>query len=170
MNCPTCTAPLRPIRYEGVSIHTCDGCGGEFVGPDEIAHIVGVREARFGPELAAALASRTPAFGVPESEAARSVACPGCRGRMRPVNYSADTGVCVDRCGSCRGLWLENAELEKIQLLLERWQDEAPAKIRAAATKLAEAQSRAAAASGRAFKASRFAFVNAVINRLLDAA
>lgn len=170
MNCPACARTLREIRYEGVAIRTCDGCGGEFIGAEQMRHIVIVREERFGPGLVAAMAGRRPAFGraAPDSPARRN--CPSCASPMSVVNYATDTGIHVDRCTSCGGIWLDNTELEKVQILLERWQDEAPAQIRALADELDDAARQVERQLSAPFRGSRFAFVNAVINRLLDAA
>lgn len=166
MNCPVCTAALRRISYEGVHIHTCDGCGGEFVGPGQVAHIVNIREARFAQSGPAP----RPQFGLPEGLDPRSLGCPQCAGNMAPVNYAADTGIMVDRCHTCEGIWLEASELERIQQVLERWQDAAPARIRALARELAHAQRQRDTAASGSFAPSRFAFVNAILSRIVDAA
>ena len=166
MDCPICTAALRRIRYEGVEINTCDGCGGEFVGPDQIAHIVNIRETRFTSENSAP----APRFGPPEPRDERTLSCPKCFNNMAPANYAADTGIFVDRCGACGGLWLEASELERIQETLEKWQDAAPARIRALGDELRQAQRRSDRLAGGQFGPSRFALVNAVLNRLIDAA
>jgi len=55
-------------------------------------------------------------------------------------------------------------------MLLEKWEDAAPAQLRSAAGKLNRARAEAAARTSKAFGGSRFSFVNAMVNRLLDAA
>lgn len=85
---------------------------------------------------------------------------------MDVINYGVDSGIVVDRCTECQGLWLDNEELEKVQALMERWQDEAPAKIRAVADELASGRKRSEAG----VQVSRFAFVNALIDRIARAA
>ena len=170
MQCPQCRSELDPLEYEGAPIHGCNTCGGEFISAEDLGRVVRLRQEQFRAELQAALAERQPSFGVPESETARSLCCPGCGESMRVVNYGSDTGVFVDRCERCAGLWLDQQELEKIQLLMERWADEAPQQLRALSSELETARQAAAARTNSAFSGSRFAFVNAVINRLLDAA
>lgn len=170
MNCPNCQSSLRTIEYEGVSIRTCDSCGGEFLGAAEIRHIVGTREQRFSAETLAAMAGRSPAFGVPDDQQQRSMTCPSCNAPMTARNYCGDTGVCVDRCEGCGGVWLDHQELEHVQALMERWEDDAPEQVRLIAGELEEARRAAAAQTNNAFAGSRFAFVNALINRVLDAA
>lgn len=43
----------------------------------------------------------------------RPLRCPGCRGRMVGLQY-AGTGVTVDTCVACRGVWVEKGEFENI--------------------------------------------------------
>ncbi|MEC9373450.1 MAG: zf-TFIIB domain-containing protein [Planctomycetota bacterium] len=170
MRCPNCNEPLRALEYEGVSIQTCDGCGGEFLDGVQLAHVVKTREARFAGELADALANYEPITGVPIPEPVRDRSCPACQNEMQVVNYGGDTGVFIDRCGVCGGVWLDHEELENVQILTERWQDEAPEAIRAIAAELEAARQRSRESVTNAFSGSRFSFVNALINRILDAA
>lgn len=37
--------------------------------------------------------------------------CPVCQGTMREINKS---GVMIDTCTQCRGVWLDRGELEKL--------------------------------------------------------
>jgi len=170
MHCPHDRSALRTIEYEGCLIHTCDTCGGEAVGADALARIVNVREQRFGEDVRILIAKQKPVAGITQKESDRRLRCPFCDSEMSAVNYAGDSTIFVDRCGRCGGLWLERDELEMVQGLMERWQDEAPAKIRSIARDLEEARRHAEWRASGAFQGSRFAFVNAVINRLLDAA
>jgi Zn-finger nucleic acid-binding protein len=170
MNCPTCTSTLRTLSYEGVSIETCDGCGGEFVAGQDMARIIKVRDERFTEPMRSALAARGPVFGVADADATTRFCCPSCKVPMNPINYAGDSGVVVDRCGGCGGMWLEHSELEKVQILLEKWEDQAPSQVRGVAAELRRSQEEARQGTARAYSASRFSFVNAIVNRFLDAA
>ena len=171
MHCPLCGTSLREIEYEGVHVHTCDDCGGECIGPDQLAHVVRIRQERFAPEVLSQIEGRAPTFGLTGDGAEhRSLCCPSCSGAMRVVNYSADSGIYMDRCEDCGTMFLDHEELEKIQALMERWGDEAPEQIRAISAELERARRETAEATSRAFAGSRFAFVNALVNRMLDAA
>jgi Zn-finger nucleic acid-binding protein len=156
------------VDYEGVTVHSCDGCGGEFLGPGELAHVVQTRETRFDGAIFEQIAGQEPIFGIPSKQTAREMQCPDCRESMVVVNYAGDTGICVDRCRCCGGVWLDHEELEKVQALTERWSDEAPDQLQAVAGELEAARKKVAASSANAFQGSRFAFVNAMINRILD--
>lgn len=170
MICPNCATFLQTIEYEGVNVQACDGCGGEFVGPTELRAIINTREATFGGYLHDLVQDHQPMFGTPIGGDGRNRVCPACGGEMGVINYGGDTGVSVDRCEDCGGIWLDHEELEKVQLLIEQWQDRAPEQLMRIAEDLERASYEAAQAARSRFAGSRFAFVNALINRLLDAA
>ncbi len=170
MQCPQCAASLQSTVYEDVPMHTCNTCGGEFVGGEEFRRIVDNRKERFDAEIRDQLAACKPAFGAEASQPERSLPCPACGQSMKVANYAGDSGIFVDRCDVCSGLWLDHAELEKVQVVMERWADDAKPQIQAIAGKLEMARRKAADSATGSFSGSRFAFVNALINRLLDAA
>jgi Zn-finger nucleic acid-binding protein len=170
MKSPIDGSEMTAIEYEGALIYTCKTSGGELVGPDALSHIVNSRQQRFGPEWDALVADHEPLRGIPGGESKRRLACPCCHDEMAPVNYGTDTAVIVDRCATCGAVWLDAHELEMIQALMEAWQDHAPASIRAISFELEDARRKAAAKANDAFHASRFSFINALFNRLLDAA
>lgn len=170
MRCPVCDHTLRPTTYEGCQVHSCGSCGGEFLGADELRHIVATTRERFGPQWTKLVEEHTPRFGVPADEQERSLACPACMNAMTVVNYAGDTAVFADKCGACGSVWLDGDELEKVQAIVERWSAGAPPKLRSISMQLEKARQEAAGSVGEPFAASRFSFVNAVMNRLLDAA
>jgi len=170
MHCPKCGDFLREVDYESVRINTCDACGGEVIRPSAMRAIVHRRDMHFPEDLKLALADHAPSFGPPRTGAAPTLSCPACRRAMLPINYGGDSGIIIDRCTGCSTVFLDREELEKIQILMERWEDDAPQRIRIIAGELERARREAAESTSRAFAGSRFAFVNAVINRLLEAA
>jgi Zn-finger nucleic acid-binding protein len=124
----------------------------------------------FGQHLKKLFDDHKPMFGVLNNEVNRRLTCPECSGSMQLVNYGADSGIGVDRCDDCGGVWLDHEELEKVQLIMENWQDRAPSQLRDIAGQLEQARIQIAEKTSRTFRGSRFSFVNALINRLLDAA
>ncbi|MHC4210268.1 MAG: TFIIB-type zinc ribbon-containing protein, partial [Planctomycetota bacterium] len=105
-----------------------------------------------------------------DAQPQRQLRCPACDGSMDVVNYGGDSGIFVDRCGGCGGLWLDHDELEKVQIVMEKWAVEAPAQLQSIAGELELARRKAADATSKGFCGSRFSFINAIVNRLLDAA
>ncbi|KAA2279407.1 zf-TFIIB domain-containing protein [Candidatus Nitrosocosmicus agrestis] len=50
-----------------------------------------------------------------------SLICPNCSSPMRISNRM---GVEIDQCPSCKGVWLDRGELEKMTKIQDRYEDE----------------------------------------------
>lgn len=170
MFCPHCTHALRTIQYEGVEIETCDGCGGEWLDDGELGKIVRIREVRFDGNQRRAVAEATAITPVKLEKVDRDLTCPKCGGTTDALNYGGDTGIIIDRCTSCRGLWLDGAELEKIQMLVEGWNDQLPDDLAQYAPMLHDVSARMDreddVETARLPLVGRY--VNAMVNRILD--
>jgi Zn-finger nucleic acid-binding protein len=55
---------------------------------------------------------------------ATDLICPKCQGNMRTYERS---GVTVDQCGECRGIFLDRGELERLVDAEQGWQSSHPA-------------------------------------------
>jgi uncharacterized protein len=55
---------------------------------------------------------------------ATDLICPKCQGNMRTYERS---GVTVDQCGECRGIFLDRGELERLVDAEQGWQSSPPA-------------------------------------------
>lgn len=126
MKCPNCQEILTTIDYEGVEIETCSSCHGEWLDSDELGKIVRLREVKFDEETRRAIAEATPITGVKLVDVDRDLTCPKCGGSTDAINYGSDSGIILDRCTDCKGFWLDNEELEKVQQLVEGWEDRLP--------------------------------------------
>jgi len=167
MQCPSCRHSLRTIDYEGIAIDLCDGCHGQWLDSGELRHIIKAREVRFDAESRRAAVEATKMQGVALEDIDRTLICPKCDMDMTPVNFGGDSSIIIDRCHSCRGVWLEHGELDAIQMVAESWEDNLPndlARHRAALRKI-EVETGAEVAA----TPSRFGFVNAAINGIIDA-
>ena len=121
---------MHVIQYEGVSIETCGGCHGQWLDNGELGKIVSVRERYFNPEERRAIAESVTIDGRRIENLIRDLKCPKCGGATTPVNYGGDTGIIIDRCTGCRGIWLDAGELDKIQMVVEGWEDALPDDLR----------------------------------------
>lgn len=170
MRCPIDGRELTPLQYEGAIVHSCESCGGELLSSDALAHVVNSREKIFGPKYQQLVDVSRPLGGVPSRNLQRGLPCPVCAAKMQTVNYLGEAAVHIDRCLACQAIWLDPNELEQVQVLLESWQHKAPQQLALIAGKLEAARMRAAEVGDASFQGSRFSFVNAIMNRLLDAA
>jgi Zn-finger nucleic acid-binding protein len=118
--------PLNGIDYEGVHIETCPSCGGDWLSAGELGNIVRARKRRFNEAECVAIANATKIKGVRLPTVDRHLTCPSCGSTTHPVNYGDDSGIIVDECAACHGIWLDRGELEKIEDVVEGWRDDLP--------------------------------------------
>jgi hypothetical protein len=142
MQCPNCNSTLKQIDYEGILIETCESCEGEFLDDQELRNITRARERKYDEQTRHALAKATKIQGVALSKVDRKLTCPKCAGKMNPVNYGGDSGIIIDRCEQCKGIWLDGGELEKIEMLVEGWEDELPNDLKRYGLQLRNAEER----------------------------
>ena len=126
MKCPNCQEMLCTVSYEGVEIETCPACKGEWLDAGELGNIIRLREKRFNEQERQAIAKSATYTAVSLDEADRDLLCPKCGGRTDAVNYGSGSGIIIDKCPACGGIWVDGGELEKIQALAEGWQDMLP--------------------------------------------
>lgn len=170
MNCPNCQGELTAVTYEGIQVETCPGCEGEWLDADELGKIVRIREAKFNEAECRALAAATPVKGVKLKDVDRDLTCPKCGGTTDPVHYGGDSGIIIDRCTVCNGLWLDGSELEKIQALVEGWEARLPEDLAKYGPMLKETAARVDRADDVEISHLRFVgkYINLFINRVLD--
>lgn len=114
MLCPKChDIELKASELQGVRIDTCPACGGSWFDRNEL------RQARNKADSDLAwmeinLWKDTEGFHVTRE----SVRCPSCGEKMVSVGY-ADTGVQIDYCRECGGIWLDSGEFSSIIKVLE---------------------------------------------------
>jgi hypothetical protein len=166
MQCPKCNQPLEGIDYQGVHIETCPACGGDWLDASELKSIVLARKMRFNESECLAIAKATKIAGVPLATLDRHLICPRCGGTTHPVNYGDDSGIIIDKCAQCNGIWLERGELEKVQELVEGWDDELPDDLAQYGPKLR--QITADVNNDLTVHISHYALINTCINGILD--
>ena len=166
MKCPKCDSSLTTITYEGIRLESCPGCQGEWLDDSELLQVTRAREERFDPQERRAVAEATKVKGVILENVDRDLTCPKCGGQTDPINYGGNTGLIIDRCTQCHGIWLDGGELEKIQMLVEGWEDGLDDDLAKYGKKLRDVARDVDRSDDCA--PSRVGFVNAIINGILD--
>ncbi len=113
MHCPKCSTDLKVSKLLGVRIDRCPSCMGSWFDRNEL------RKARNQADSDLAwmeinLWKETDGFHVKRE----SVQCPSCGEKMASVGY-ADTGIQIDYCSECGGIWLDSGEFRQIIQSLE---------------------------------------------------
>jgi len=115
MKCPACRQAMTPKRYEATSIHECQACRSVWISTDALSSAIGSTEKFFSADEIKNILStlrQTP-------QAARNLKCPTCSDVMVCHHYAADLEIQIDRCPKDHGVFLDNSELEAIQLKFE---------------------------------------------------
>jgi len=108
MNCPRCQAPLHTRSIDEVDIDECRSCQGIWLDADKLRLL----KDRTDPDLQwmdFELWDHADRFRIAE----RPIICPACSVPLVAIDY-ADTGVTIDYCTGCRGVWLDADEFAKI--------------------------------------------------------
>ena len=170
MKCPNCQSDLKTITYEGISIEACDKCKGDWLDLAELGKIVRLREVKFNPDERRAIAESTTLKGVVLKGVDRDLKCPKCGGTTDALNYGGNTGIILDRCTACGGLWLDKEELEKVQMVIEGWDDALSADLQKYGKRLRDVAVKMDKADD--VKVSHLPligpFINSAINGILD--
>jgi Zn-finger nucleic acid-binding protein len=113
MQCPDCSNQLMPIFYEDVQIHFCAACKGRLLNEQKLNKIETSRDESF---------ERNKKYSQSRSfESLRS--CPGCNMQMEKIKYGKFSPKTIDKCPQCSNIWLDEGELEDIQIAYEMYQD-----------------------------------------------
>jgi len=129
IHCPQCTTLLKLFHYEGIEIDFCPNGHGVWLDKNELGVIINRREQIFSPEEIAA--AETVERKVGGSIKATPHPCPVCNSSMKRSNYAYSSGIFIDRCGGCSGIWLDSGELEQIQIFVEQSENPTLAQKRA---------------------------------------
>lgn len=165
--CPRCHGPLTAADFDGVALETCEGCRGQWLGPRQLRDLISSRDREPQPEAAGAL-RRSPVRGVALARVREDLPCPNCGQVMEPFNYGGDTGIILDKCRQCGGLWLDGGELDKVQEAVEASDQDLDRDAKRFSARLHEIEVREDALEQRDNQAARAPLVLAITNRLFD--
>jgi heat shock protein HtpX len=122
--CPRCNVSMISRKYEGASILHCSFCQGNLLQAGVLEKIIARREVTFS----SANIARANKWRQAQKKGTvndlcdfPAIKCPLCGTPMRKSFQSLLTRVIIDRCanGTCRAVWCDGGELEKIQILIE---------------------------------------------------
>ncbi|HEU4401965.1 MAG TPA: zf-TFIIB domain-containing protein [Candidatus Polarisedimenticolia bacterium] len=125
MFCSGCGEGLTEEKYLNIPVEVCAGCGGTWLEEGRLKWII-----ELGPkslpadkvkELTRYVRATQPAYRLMDEETRRIVKCPYCIGVMRPVNYSANSGVAIYKCINDHGVWVPKGGIDRLVLFIDTW-------------------------------------------------
>jgi Zn-finger nucleic acid-binding protein len=110
VNCPVCLRKLTEIKVGSVLLDICQGgCGGVWFDASELDQV----NKQHRKSAAGIKITRNETITVDDSQLRH---CPACsRTKLVRRLFSLGTGVEMDCCPKCEGVWLDFGELEAIQ-------------------------------------------------------
>jgi Zn-finger nucleic acid-binding protein len=110
MQCVRCDHDLLEMPYHGHNVHVCSGCGGMLVADRSLAPLLSHLER----DLLDSIDLSQPVAPIPDEGA---VDCPKCGKTCSNYGYMEMRAVFIDRCTSCRVIWLDPEELAVVVML-----------------------------------------------------
>lgn len=101
MHCPSCGTSLEHSLFHGVTVDSCTTCDGMWFDPDEL-------RTALHRATSPAPAGRKSEFN------ATPLPCPKCQTEMPVVDYAYHSGIVINRCNRCLGVWLSRGQFDQI--------------------------------------------------------
>jgi Zn-finger nucleic acid-binding protein len=92
---------------------------------------------------------------------------PSCGQTMAAFNYGGDSGIILDKCSLCAGLWQDGGALEKVQRAVEASDQDLDADVKRFSGSLREVEAREDALEQQDNRATHSPLIATVANRIL---
>src|SRR5687768_1689178 len=112
--CPRCNASLTEAALGGISVDGCRGCGGIWFEHVELTVLARASADRLGE-----LEDRFQPSPADRKRQAR-MSCPTCAVELFEFEFKHSPGIRLDACPKCKGIWVDDGELEAIRKRLLR--------------------------------------------------
>lgn len=118
MICPKCHIKLKEFSFGALKLDKCDSCNGVWFDKNELKKVIDGRDMDL-EWVHLDLWTKKEKFGARKGKNQ----CPFCSKALVALQYD-HSGVEVDICAACGGIWLDKGEMEKIIDYLEKSLDE----------------------------------------------
>ena len=169
MKCPRCGSDLQSTEYDGQIVEVCSNCKGEWLKAGELQKIIGHHDEVFTPEEIASLAAVDKQILTAENADRDELNCPVCQNvRMEHFNYGDTSGIILHKCGQCGGIWMDKAQLQKVEEVVDGWKADLNKDSAAYGGVVDKIEVEEQQELDKAVSISRFGFVNAVLRRFCE--
>ncbi len=123
MKCPVDGNDLVQQTYEaGIEVDKCPACGGIWLDEQELQRIEDSTENDYQDEIGKLPDLAGQAYAMAFARSKPPVNCPRCDREMERREHGSCSQVMIDICPSCRGVWLDQGEIELLEIFFERAQ------------------------------------------------
>jgi len=121
MKCPKDENELIKELYEDcVEVDKCPKCQGIWLDEGELEIIEETIKNDYSDELKKQPDYINEAFNMARSLAEEEYTCPICNNALNKREYGYCSQIIIDVCPSCRGMWLDDKEIQKLEIFFER--------------------------------------------------
>jgi len=169
MRCPRCGSDLRPVEYDGQTVHVCSKCKGEWLPAGELQQIVEHHDEVFTPEEIQSLDAVNKEIFTAEKDDHDELNCPSCDDVvMEHFNYGDTSGIILHKCTECGGIWMDKDELQKVEEVVDGWKADLGQDTGKYGSVLAKIDVEEQKEEDREVSISHFGFINAVLRRVCE--
>jgi Zn-finger nucleic acid-binding protein len=119
--CPRCDAPLKGDVYYGLRLDVCQTCDGIWFDADEFSNLMQRDIENIRPLQKLVGAGKVNMDAVLETR--NVLMCPACYLPMEGQQFGGSSGVRIERCPQCKGVWVDAGELVLIAQFLAKEKD-----------------------------------------------
>lgn len=164
MKCPRCETVLKAVEYDEVQIQVCPDCKGEWLEAGELEKIAEHHEEVFTTEEIAKLDGVNKEIFTATETDHDELQCPECDGvEMKHFNYGETSGLLLDKCPKCGGIWMDAGQMEKVEELVDGWKSHLEQDTEKYGAILDKVAAKETEELDRSVSISRFGFVNSVL-------
>ncbi len=121
MKCPRDGSKLVPRYHEtNIEIDLCRKCHGMWLDKGELEAIQETIEHDYSKDLNKISDDVGNAYEMARQKHESPVLCPKCDEKMDPHEYGYCSQIIVDVCPSCEGVWLDQGELQALEIFFEK--------------------------------------------------
>jgi len=122
-NCPVDDFTLVQETYEGVTIDRCLHCAGIWLDAGELETIQKNQADDFRGVPDDAMDFVSGAIGMAKAKTEKTLSCVKCDDALVKREYSFTSQIMIDNCPKGHGMWLDKAELVRLEKFYEEEQD-----------------------------------------------
>ncbi len=125
MKCPNDGTPLNQYTYEAdIQVDQCPSCRGMWLDADELERIEESSVNDYQEEIRQLPNLVEQAYAMALARTKPTVRCPQCGAEMERLEHAACSQVLIDACPKCRGVWLDEGEIQALEVFFERTKSE----------------------------------------------
>lgn len=112
MNCPRCKEELSVVNISGTTVDKCNSCGGLWL---DLGELEKVKSSPDKDTIDTGDEGNLQNLNCVSGQ----LSCPRCENLMDEINYLVSSGIKIDRCPVCEGIWLDKGEFNAIVKYLQ---------------------------------------------------